>query len=253
MDRGIYVVASSGLTNLRKLEVVNNNLANVNTPGFKRQVIVTDELQFEDTFAKEFAKSDPYAKGDHERTPGVKNIRAVTDFTPGAIKHTGNPLNVALTGQNQFFAVQTPDGIQYTRAGTFTLNDQGTLVTDDGMPVLGGGGPVQTEGPGIRINQNGTVLSGSIVQGDIQVVEFANPQALERVGANRFKATSAAGAPTQVEAKLAENSLEMANVSAVSSMVEMITANRGFEMYTRTAQSIDQLNQSAITQIGRSR
>jgi flagellar basal-body rod protein FlgF len=253
MDRGLYAVASSGLVNMQKLEVVNNNLANINTPGFKKQMVVTDEQQFERTFANEMAKDDPYAKDDHDRTPGITNIRVVTDFSQGAIKATGNPLNVALTQPNQFFAVQTPDGVQYTRAGTFSLNDQGTLVTDDGLPVLGTGGTILIEGPGAKITKGGTVVAGNQIAGELQVVEFQNPQSLERVGANRYKANPAAGAPAPVQALLAEGSLESANISAVSSMVEMIAANRGFEMYTRTAQSIDQLNQTSISQIGRNR
>lgn len=253
MDRGTYNAASSGLANLRKLEIVNNNLANINTPGFKREVLVTDQQPFEDTMAKAFEKSDPFAKGDHQRTPGVTNIRAVTDFTPGAIKQTGNPLNAALPQPNQFFVITTPTGEQYTRAGDFTLNSQGQLVTPDGMQVVGDGGTITTDGPGVGITTGGAVRSGNQDFGKLRVVEFKDPSKLERVGGNRFKLIQGAAAPTQVEPQVASGALEMANVSAVSSMVEMITASRGFEAYARTAQSIDQLNQAAISQIGRAR
>ena len=238
---------------MQKLEVVNNNLANVNTPGFKKQLIVTDQQKFEDTFAAAFEKTDPYARGDHQRTPGATNIRAVTDFSQGPIKSTGNPLNVALRKPDQFFAIQTPDGVQYSRAGDFTISDNNQLVTPDGMAVMGSGGPISLEGPSIKINANGGVTSGTTRLGDLQIVQIDDPQKLERVGGNRFKLASGAAAPQAVEASLEPGALEMANVSAVSSMVDMIAANRGFEMYTRTAQSIDQLNQAAISQIGRSK
>jgi flagellar basal-body rod protein FlgF len=253
MDRGLYAAASSGLTNMRKLEVTNNNLANVNTPGFKKQIIVSDQQKFEDTFAAAFEKVDPYARGDHQRTPGATNIRAVTDFSPGSVKATGNPMDVALKKPDHFFAIQTPDGTQYSRAGDFTIGVDGSLSTHDGMQVLGGGGPISIDGPQIKIQGNGDVTSGTTLLGTIQVVQVSDLQTLQQTGGNRFKLAPGAAAPVQVDAELESGALEMANVSAITSMVDMITANRGFEMYTKTAQTIDQLNQSAITQIGRSR
>lgn len=253
MDRGTYIAASSGLANFQKLEIVNNNLANINTPGFKRQILLTDKQSFDDTIAKQFEKEDPYARGDHERVSGVANIRAVTDFSPGPIKTNGNAMNVALRKPNQFFVVNTPDGAQYTRAGDFTLDGEGRVVTPDGMGVVGDGGDIVTDGPGIKIASNGAVLSGTTEFGKLQVVEFADPSKLERKGNNRFALADGVAAPTQVDPDLEAGALEMANVSAVSTMVEMIAANRGFEVYTRTAQSIDQLNQAAISQIGRTR
>ena len=253
MDRGMYAVASSGLTNMQKLEVTNNNLANVNTPGFKKQFVVTDQQKFEDTFAAAFEKLDPYAKGDHQRTAGATNIRSITDFTPGALKSTGNPLDVALRQPDHFFAIQTPDGIQYSRAGDFTIGADGNLSTPDGMQVIGGGGPIAIDGADIKIQANGDVTSGVNPIGAIQTVQITDLQKLERVGGNRFKLATGAPAPTAVDPQLETGALEMANVSAISSIVDMITANRGFEMYTRTAQTIDQLNQAAISQVGKSR
>jgi flagellar basal-body rod protein FlgF len=253
MDSGLYAIASSGLTNMQKLEVTNNNLANVNTPGFKKQIITTEKQKFEDTFAAAFDKSDPYARGDHERTAGAAKIRSVTDFSPGAIKPTGNPMDVALKQPDHFFAVQTPDGVQYTRAGDFTIGADGALSTPDGMQVLGGGGPISIDGPQAKILPNGDVTSGRTLLGTIQVVQVTDLKQLEQVGGNRFKLAQGAGAPVQVEGQMEPGALEMANVSAVSGMIDMIAANRGFEMYARTAQTIDQLNQAAISQVGRSR
>lgn len=251
MDRGIYSATSSGLINLRKLEVTTNNLANLNTPGFKKEMILTDSQNFDQTLAKEVEKSDPYAKGDHDRTPGVTNIRTVTDFTPGPIKTTGNALDVALVNPNQFFGIQTSNGIEYTRAGNFTLDAAGTIVTPDGLPVIGSGGPIIANGPGIRITADGSVMSDNSKLGSIQIFEVAKPEFMERSAGTRFKTNALTGTANQTAGSLVERSVEMPNLSAVSSIVEMITANRGFEMYTRTVQSIDQINQSAITQVGK--
>lgn len=254
MDRGTYTAASNGLAQLRKLEVVNNNLANVNTPGFKRQILVADKQNFDETLAKQFAKEDPYARGDHERSSGVVNLREITDFSEGPIKSTGNPLDVALRKPGQFFVIQTPEGEQYSRAGNFTLDVQGQLVTQDGMPVLGDGGAITADGPGAKITAGGNVKGDRGTDfGKVRVVEFVDTSKLQQVGGNRFKLVDGATPAATVEADLEPGSLEMSNVSLISSVVDLITTNRGFEAYTRITQSIDQINQAAITQVGRGR
>ncbi len=252
MDRGIYASASGGLYQLRRLEIVNNNLANINTPGFKRQLLTGQEESFDETLASMTVKNDPYAQGDHERTPAVVNIQAVTDFSQGPIKSTGNSLDVALRNPKDFFAINTPAGTLYTRAGDFTLNSEGEVVTQDGMTVLGDGGSIATTGPGVSIAADGSVMSNGVSNGRLSVVRFDDPSSLERVGANRFKLSNGP-APTEVDPELEPQALEMANVSAVSSMVEMITTNRAFQAYTKTTETIDQMNQMAINQIGRNR
>ncbi len=253
MDRGSYIAASGGVLQFRKLDVLNNNLANINTPGFKKQIITGSEQTFEQTLASQVVKDDPFAKGDHERTPGTVNVRTVTDFSLGAIKTTGNPLDVALRNPNDFFAIQTPNGIEYTRAGDFTLNQNGDLVTQDGMAVQGDGGTISVSGAAASISAGGVVTAGGQNFGNIQVVRIENPETLERTGGTRFKVASNQAAPAAVEADIIPQSLEMPNVSAISSVVGLISASRAFDMYTKTAQSIDQLNQAAISQVGRPR
>lgn len=253
MDRGTYVSASNGVAQLQRLEIVNNNLANINTPGFKRQILVRDEQSFDETFAKQFESVDPYVRGDHDRSPGIVNTRAVTDFSAGPIKNTGNPLDAALRKPNQFFVILTPEGEQYTRAGNFTLDAQGQLVTPEGMPVAGEGGPITAEGAGAKIEPGGAVRANNQIAGQLRVVEFNDTTKLQQVGGNRFKITEGAAAPTPVEGDIESGALEMSNVSVISSVIDLISTNRGFEAYTRMAQSIDQMNQTAISQIGRPR
>ena len=251
MERGTYVAASAGLLELRKLDVASNNLANINTVGFKRQILVGEAQGFEETLAAEIAKNDPYAKFDHDRTPGTVNVRTATDFSPGPIKNTGNTWDVALKNAKDFFVVQTADGPQYTRAGNFTLDEQGQLVTLDGNPVLGDGGPVTADLPGAYISQDGSVRAGAAILANLQVVRVEDPATLERVGMSRFALKAGSTAPQAVDAEVEPKALEMSNVSATSSMIELITANRAFELYTKTAQAIDTMNQTAITQVGR--
>lgn len=251
MDRGTYIAASGGLAQFKKLEIVNNNLANINTVGFKREVLEGEAQSFEKTLASVISGKDPYAKGDNDRTQAVVNVGASTDFTQGPIQSTSNPLDVALRSSNEFFAVNTPEGLQYTRAGNFTLNSEGTLVTQDGFEVQGDGGAIQLSGPGATIQSDGTVLAGNKVQGALAVYKFEDPSTLIRAGGNRFSVSKGSSAPAQVRANIATGSLEMSNVSAITSVTDLMSAQRAFQMYTKAADSIDTINQAAINQIGR--
>ena len=251
MDRGTYAAASAGMAQLIKLEVVSNNLANVNTPGFKRQALIGEEQTFEQTLASVVAGNDPFAQGDHDRVPGVTSLATVTDFTQGPTAKTNNPLDVALRNPNDFFVVTTPDGTQYTRAGSFTLNDNGQIVTPDGMPVVGSGGPLTvTSGGDIRISASGSVSVGGQEIGSFQVARFADPTQLHREANARFSVPDGANPPTTVPAQVEPEALEMANVSTIHSMVDLITVSRAFEQYTKSSKTIDELSSKMIQQIG---
>jgi flagellar basal-body rod protein FlgG len=251
MERGSYVSASGGLVQLRRLEVVNNNLANVNTPGFKRQMIVNDVSAFDKTLAGAEANSAPFAKEDHDRAPAVANARAITDFSQGPIRNTGNSLDVAINREKEFFVVNGPSGREYTRAGNFTLNAEGELVTQDGAQVLGDGGAITVTGSGANISPSGAIRAGGVDVGRLQVVRIEDPQSLERLGNARFRLPESQPAPVAVDPDLTSQSLEMSNTSAISSIVELIQTQRGFQMYTKTAETISAMNQSAINQVGK--
>ena len=252
MDKGTYAAASAGLLSLRKLEIVNNNLANASTVGFKRQILVSHEQDFNETLASAIGGA-PFAKADHDRVSGVTDIRSETDFSPGPIKSTGNPLDVALRNPKDFFVINTPQGPQYTRAGNFTLNAASELSTVDGFQVSGDGGAITLNGPNALITESGAVFVRGNRVGSLQVVRVEDSQSLERVGYTRFKLKDGVPAPVAVPAEVITKSVEEANVSVISSMVDLIAAQRGFEAYTKSAQTIDQLNQTAIGQVGRSR
>lgn len=256
MDIGTYVATSSGMLQMKKLEVQNNNLANINTVGFKGQFVVAEPQAFDSTLASTIDEKDPYAPLDQQRTQNVVDVKTQIDFSQGPIQHTGNPLDVALRSPKDFFVVSTPQGEQYTRAGNFTLSATGELVTVDGYRVMGEGGVIAAQAPGVSIFPDGSVRAGANVGpqpnvvGRLRVVRFQDTAGLEATEGARFKIKDGAP-PTQVEPYVEPQSLEMSNVSAVVGMVDLITTNRAFEAYTKATQTLDQMNQVAVTQLGR--
>ncbi len=248
MDRGSYAAASGGMAQLRLLDTVTNNLANVNTAGFKQDVLVTKQQSFSDTLASGLA-TDPFAKGDQDRTPGAINVEQAIDMTVGPFKRTNGELDAALRNSNDFFVILTPNGPELTRGGSFTLDGAGNVVTHDGFPVSGGGGPITVTGPGASISPGGAVLSRGTVVGQLQIQRVENTSSLEKVGNTRFRIKDGSSAGVDVPADLEPGALESANISVTSAMVQMISAHRGFQAYTKVAGAIDEMNKDAVTQL----
>jgi flagellar basal body rod protein FlgG len=138
----------------------------------------------------------------------------------------------------------------FTRAGNFTLDANGTLVTQDGMQVQGDGGAIIAQGAGANIGADGTVRAGGNIVGRLQVVRFTETKGLQPVEGTRFKIANGPQ-PAPIEGFMEPRALEMSNVSAVTGMIDLITTNRAFDAYTKAAQTIDSLNQAAISQVGR--
>ncbi len=248
MDRGIYTATSGGLLNARRLEAIANNLANVSTVGFKAERLVSRQQDFGDTLAATIPGIPARSEGDFDRTPGVVHVASMTDFSVGPIAQTGNPLNVALAKDNQFFVVATPDGDQYTRAGNFTLTSDGVLVTPDGQPVTGDGGPLSLPPGQTQISASGAVSVNGQVIGRLRVVQFSDLTQLERVEGVRFRAAQGAE-PENVPADLVPQAVEMPNVSAIDAMVDMISAQRAFEAYQKTVRTVDEMNERVVRNI----
>lgn len=242
MDRGIYAASSAGLLGVRKLDAVAENLANVNTVGFKAQKLLARQQNFEDTLASKLDNQTGRERGDHDRTPGVVHVQTTTDFSPGPVSFTGNNLDVALQDPRDFFVVQTPQGPQYTRAGNFQLDAEGQIVTSDGMPVMGEGGLITVTGGQPLISPTGAVLVNNQPVGTLRRVRFQDPQLLQREAGTRFSAPRGA-APQPSEEPVVPGSLEMSNVGTVQSMVEMINAHKSFESYAKSVQTISELNE----------
>ena len=251
MDQGSYVAASDGILQFAKLDVVNNNLANINTTGYKKQILIGAERTFDETLASQLASGDPYVKADYDRSHGVEEVGTYTDFSLGSIKETGNPFDVALTHPNDFFAVETGEGIQYTRAGNFTLNAEGTLITSEGYPVVGDGGALVVDGSQAYITASGALMVDGENVGTLQVTRFEDVQNLQPKGGCRFALRDGATTGENVEANLVPGAVELSNVSAVSSIIDLISTNRAFSLYEKTARTIDEMNNIAVQQVGR--
>jgi flagellar basal-body rod protein FlgG len=174
----------------------------------------------------------------------------VIDFSQGALQKTGNPLDVAINGDG-FFGIRTPDGIQYTRQGNFTLNTDGVLVTQDGYPVLGQGGEITLDKGTVAIDAQGRVSVNGDDMDQLRITDFSNPETLKKVGNGRFAASDSTTAQSAANPDLREGYLETSNVNPVRSMTEMIETARAFQAYQKVIQSEDDATGKSIEDVGK--
>ncbi len=233
------------ITRMAQLEVLTNNVANVSTTGYKR-----DESFFQSVKRKEL---DLGTRPEPRDFP-VADARI--DLSQGSLSQTNRPFDLALSGQG-FFTVEAPTGEAFTRNGQFTLNRDNLLVTVDGFPVLGEGGPIeinleQNAANELLINESGEIfLDGSLID-KLQIVTVTDPNDLEKKGQNLFHLKPGRGPALPVEApSVKQGFLEDANVDAVAEMVAMLEVLQQFEMGQRLARTEDDLLHQAATQVGR--
>ncbi len=232
MNRGIYATATGMLAAQRAMDVVANNLANASTNGFKR-----DAIAFNDAMVQ-------YLSGPNgvigTLGSGAVEQAQYTVFHTGPISATGNPLDVALNSEAGAFAVQTQQGIRYTRDGSFGIDEQGLLVDGSGNPVLDERqNPIQMPEGSVRIKPDGEVLVDEKPVGVLGVFEGR----FVKQGDNLFVGFDIAAT---AEREIVWKSLEGSNVNPVAAMSEMITLNRAFEMAQRSIQQQDDLTQKLI-------
>ena len=253
MIRGIYTSASGMLAESIRTDAISNNLANVNTTGYKRDVTVN----------KDFASLLMERINDGPVTPiGKMGVGTLVDeiatvHDQGAFKTTGNPLDFVIKGEG-YFVVQTPNGERYTRSGALQRSAQGDLVTADGYRVLGqnsqpinvgNAGRVDLSSEGIiRIDQPGQREMLEI--GQLQIVDFADHKQLQKEGNSLFKATENAQR-RQSNATVEQSALEMANTNAVTEMIHLIAAFRSYEINSKAVQSHDNLMGRAVNDLGK--
>ncbi len=237
---GLLEALEAGRLINRKLIVTANNLANVDTPGYKADGLAFRELlmrKIGPRYRRIFKETLPY-----------------TSFKPGVIEHTGNPLDLAIHGEG-FFKVKTPDGIAYTRAGNFKINKDRVIVTAQGYPVLANGAPVMVD-PGIaglltmsnvRINvaPDGTISIGNTEIGKLDIVTFDDLSKLKKRGENLFIADGAKEIPA-TNYEVWQGYLEKSNVNPVKEMVKLIEIQRGFESVQRSIRGIDEATERLI-------
>lgn len=263
MLRGIYSAASGMLANQTKMDVIAQNLANVNTPGYKRETTVSQSFQsllvqrINDQPEPGQAESVPTLVGPMGLGTFVANT--ATRLTAGPLQATGNPLDVALRGDG-FFVVQTENGPRYTRQGNFQQSSDGRLVTADGWVVqLADGTPAQAA-PGelLSIDRNGEVRAGARLLGQLQIAASTQLGPMTKEGAGLWRVTDGAetamvvapgeaGAGYQIEVGF----LEQSNVNSITEMVEMIATMRAYEASQRVIQTQDETLRRAVNDVGR--
>ncbi|AZR73851.1 flagellar basal-body rod protein FlgF [Anoxybacter fermentans] len=245
MLNGLYTVARGMIAFKRENDVLANNLANVNTTGFKSEQVVYQSFP-------EILMSRLDESGEHfigSKGTGSKVVETFTNFQQGHLQKTDNPLDLAIEGPG-FFVVQTPWGIAYTRSGHFTLNQFGQLVTEDGYPVLGENGPIETFGKPIAVGEDGIIEIDGVQSDRIRLVDFADLQQLEKVGKNLYRAGGGIR-ETRAEGLVRQGYLEGSNVNVILGMTQLITATRLYEVSQKMIQSQDETLSKAVNDVGR--
>lgn len=250
MIKGFYSAASAMLAGLTRQNMLSHNLANLDTPGFKQVLLSLDdfvETRVSTRPGDELWPPAPRALG--ELGLGVETIPPETDYADGALRQTGQLLDVALQGAG-FFRVQTPSGERYTRDGRFLRDAQGALVTVDGYAVLSeAGAPITLPDGRAAIAGDGTITVGGQAVARLGIASFADPAVqLTRDLPNLF---AAAGAPTGTErGTVVQGFLETANVNPAQLMTQMVAVNRAYEAAQMLVQVQDQLLGRAISSLG---
>ena len=236
------------------LDVISNNLANVNTTGYKKSKIEFQDLLYETT------RTPGAEQGNGNILPtglqighGSRAVATPKVFTEGELTQTGERLDVAIQGDG-FFQVQMTDGtLAYTRDGALKTSSTGQITTSDGLPVQGGFQPIPVGTTGITISPDGDVSTTGSNSSNFQVtlVRFANPAGLQPIGRNLYAETAASGAPETGTpnqtgfGSLQQGYLEKSNVKVVEEMVNMIVAQRAYEVNSKAVQAADEMMQQS--------
>lgn len=238
MDNLMTTAVALLASETRQVETAAQNIANLATPGYKRLIT------FGDAVSQAAAETRPAASRADAKAPDV-----ATDFTPGRMIHTGNPLDLALASDG-FFTVATPDGIAYLRGGSFRLDAEGRLVTREGWKLQGsGGGDVVVRSTNWHVQADGTVLDDGQPVAVIGATAFANPAKLTRVGEGLYRADGAQPVERQ-DPRVLQGYLEASNVANGDEMVRMMAAMRRIESGQKLVHAYDDMMGTALQRLG---
>ncbi len=254
MNLSLYSAATGMEAQQLNLNTIANNLANVNTPGFKRS-----KIEFQDLLYQKPRASGSDSGGGNIVPTGIEignGARVASTskvFTQGQLTNTGEKLDIALQGDG-FFEVQRSDGtLAYTRDGSFKQNAQGQIVTIDGLPVQSGFQPIPAGATSVAMSEDGTVTvqtaSGSQSY-RLTLTRFPNPSGLRSLGGNLYEETAASGTPEsgspgeQGFGRTIQGYIEASNVNIVEEMVNLIVAQRAYEVNSKSIQASDEMLQN---------
>ena len=239
MANGLYSALSGAIGQTHALDVTANNMANIGTTGFKGSRVVFKEM---------LAEADGIVNQSH-RQVRLDDIK--TDFAAGGIKVTNRALDVAISGDG-FFEVETEQGLRYTRAGSFKVDQEGNLAMHEGHLLMGDGGPIATPpDKALLIMENGQVMAEDLELGKLKIVEFADRSQLEQVGHSLWKA------PEGIESEIIENArvipgaIERSNVNAVKAMTEMVRISRSYEALLKAVETFRTADKRTVSDLGK--
>jgi flagellar basal-body rod protein FlgF len=232
MVDGVKKMAADMSMKVLRQELIANNLANVNTPGFKTQrafsTVLEQSMGAEAIRMGEAAPASSESGGMGGATENERTIGIYTSFEQGRIEYTHRDLDLAIDGEG-FFVMETPFGERFTRAGSFTLTEAGMLATYGGNLVMGRGGPVAIQGEKVQVTPDARVIVDGEEVDTLKVVAFAAPENLTRSGNSFASDTEAYEDVDFTGTRVVQGALERSNVNPIDEMVEMIAVHRGFE------------------------
>lgn len=244
MQNSLLIALSRQVALQRSMDVIANNMANMNTSGYK-----ADQALFEE-----------YIMPVANMTDGVAQDRALSyvdtaglyrDYATGDMAPTGNDLDVAISGKG-WFSVETPEGERYTRNGELKINSEGILVTVEGHPVLGEGGQITFDSSetNITITKDGTISSSAGEKGRLRVSTFENEGRLNKVGLNLYEPAEGEEPQPATEAQVMQGMIEKSNVKPVLEMSRMIETMRAYTSVARSLDQMQELREEAIDTLG---
>ena len=280
MVRGLYTGASGMIAQMGRIDVLSNNLANVNTPSYKRDTPILKA--FPEMLMRRINDDGvrTIPSGSYDLMPvigklgtGVEVNEVYTRFTQGAFKQTQNDFDLALEGEG-FFSVQTDEGERYTRNGSFLIDKEGFLVTKDGYKVLGENGPIQIKKNNFMVDEDGNIFENSEYSNDpmrlvsmeenewnqtvlldrLKVVNFPKLRYVKKVGESIYRETEYSDKAYIIEnarPKVRQGFLEASNVNPVIEMVNLIEVHRNYEANQKIIQAHDAALGKVINEVGR--
>ena len=228
------LAALGALREEKRYSVIANNLSNSQTVGFKKDNLV---------FRKVIDKASNRIKSE-------ETGRTLISFQQGELQTTGNPLDVAIDGEG-FFKIRTPQGIRYSRAGRFELNNDRVLVNGSGFPVIGRGGEITLSGKNISIEKDGSIQVDGSVTGQLAVVTLPDPNLLRKEGQTLMRLDVPQEEREDSEGRVIQGALESSNINTVEEMMKMLDSLRIYESCMKLIQANDELNAKAVNEVGR--
>ncbi len=243
MENALLVGLSQQTALRRQMDIVANNLANMSTTGFKSETPI-----FED-YVMPLARGGEY-NGNSEGVRYVRDAALFRSFAEGPLNQTGNAMDMAINGGG-WFVLEGPEGDLYTRNGNFLLDDQGRIVTSDGLPVLTEDGPISiAEGESeLNVTSDGLVTTSAGEKGQLRIVEFENQALLVKQASGVFSGDGLEAIPATAF-RVTQGALEGSNVNAIGEITEMISVTRAYTKAAEILNSADTLRRRAIEVLG---